>query len=419
MNRVKKIIKIYFLINLLIIFTLTGCDSPPILTETYNSTITIEGIEDPQHIEHFTLMTSADQTIIEDDFSPEEVNNQTLTYKLTGVEGNTNITLVIDNENINNSTYENSYQKTITQSNPNITIDLSKNSFQVNFTDPKNGFLNASLNGNPISSGYFVSRGEDIKFTVSTDGDDNEFFEVSKWIINDTDHFINNKTYTYQNIQEDINVSVNLNKISYFDVLVNKDDVNVEISDNIKVTIQYRVENISELEGKHVVIFYVDEKKLSQKEITLNPSEKIIDEFTWNPIVDDQKTFEIKITSDNDSETFYINISRETGTLEVEILWDLPPDAPNNLTAKSGEYNGEQAIELNWNEVIDADSYKIVRRNTSLNFSHFTLIASNINNNKYIDLNLDAEHYYEYKVIAVNENGVCSDYSNIAGPISP
>jgi len=419
MKGIKEIVKIFILINLLIALTLTGCESPPILTETYNSTITIEGIEDPQHVKHFTLMTSTDQSIIEDDFSPNRVNNQVLTYNLTGLEDDTNITLVIDNENISNSIYETRYQKTITPSKPNISFDLSQNKFQVNFTDPPKGYLNASVNGSKISSGDLIPKGADIKFNVTPNGEANEFFEVSKWIINNKEYAITNEQYKYQNIKEDIEVKVDLNEISFFDVLVSKEDVNVNINNTITVSIKYGVKNISDLENTQDVMFYVDGVKLDENEFTLNPSEITTDEFTWNPIVEDQKTFEIKMTSDNDTETFYINISRETGTLEVEILWDLPPNAPNNLTAKTAELNEEKAIELNWNEVIDADSYKVFRRNTTLYLNHFTLIESDINNNKYIDINLDEEHFYEYKVISVNEIGVCSDYSNIAGPISP
>src|SRR6056297_3355736 len=107
MRNIKNIILI--ILVLIFSFSLTGCDSQPILVETYDSTVTIEGIKDPQHVEHFTLMTNSNETTIEDNFLPENVHNNTLTYEITGLEDNTDVSLVIDNQKIEGLEYEDSY----------------------------------------------------------------------------------------------------------------------------------------------------------------------------------------------------------------------------------------------------------------------------------------------------------------------
>src|SRR6056297_2246593 len=233
-------------------FTFTSCDSPPILVETYDSIVTIEGINDPQHVEHFTLMTNSNETVIEDNFLPENVHNNTLTYEIAGLENNTNVSLIIDNESIEGSEYEDSYQKIITQSNPDITIDLSKSTtvYQVNFSNSENNnaVINAKVNDERIESGDLVPEGSDIKFLVTPDGEENEYFQVSNWNVNGEPVVpeVQKTTFLYENIQEDINVGVDLVKTSYFKLYCDKENIDVSVNGNeITANIQYEVENIS------------------------------------------------------------------------------------------------------------------------------------------------------------------------------
>src|SRR6056297_455179 len=271
MRNIKNITILILVIIFSFIFT--SCDSPPILVETYDSIVTIEGINDPQHVEHFTLMTNSNETIIEDNFSPENVHNNTLTYEITGLEDNTDVSLVIDNQKIEGLEYEDSYQKTITQTKPDITIDLNQitTMYQVNFPDPENndGLLTAKINDERIKSGDLVAKGSDIKFFVSPDGEDNEYFEVVNWNVNGEPVVpkVQKTTFLYENIQEDINVGVDLVKISYFKIILNKEDINVNLEEEISVNISCKAENISDMTGTQDIIFYVDNNIIDIKEV--------------------------------------------------------------------------------------------------------------------------------------------------------
>src|SRR6056297_2305839 len=149
MQNSNKIIKFTIPILVLLVIALSGCAGQPVLVETYDSTVSIEGIKDPQHVEHFSLITVDNETIIEDEFSPNNVENGELTYELTGLEGDTDISLVVNNDQIEGSLYEENYQKTITPDNPDITINLdqTQQEYLVEFTDPPKGVINAFVNG--------------------------------------------------------------------------------------------------------------------------------------------------------------------------------------------------------------------------------------------------------------------------------
>ncbi len=414
----RNIKNITILILILIFsFTFTGCDSPPTLVETYDSTITIEGIKDPQHVEYFTLITNSNETIIEDNFQPENVHNKTLTYEITGLEDNTNVSLVIDNEQIEGLVYEDSYQKTITQSNSDITFDLSQTTtmYQVNFSDPENDncLLTATVNDETIKSGDLVPEGSDIKFFVILDGEDNEYFEVTNWNLNGeaVDQNVKRTTFLYENIQENINVGVDLEKTSYFKLYFDKEYIDVTLDSNeIRTDIQYELENISDLKDSQEITCYVDGEIWDKKEITLNPGEKTRDIFTWNEILEKPDTIEIKIETKNETIIFYINISNG---VEISIDYEFPPSAPTNVSASVVD-NG---IQVNWDKVEEAVSYNLVRKEP-YGRNYWTIIEKDINTTETIDTAVVSSVIYQYAVVAVDGNNLTSDYSEPSDEIT-
>jgi hypothetical protein len=419
MRNIKNIIII--IIILIFSFTITGCDSQPILVETYDSTVTIEGIKDSQHVEYFTLMTNSSETIIEDNFLPENVNNETLTYEMTGLEDNTNISLVIDNEQIEGVVYEDSYQKTITQTNPDITIDLFQTTamYQVSFSDPENndGVLTAKVNNERIESGDLVPEGSDIKFLVNPDGEDNEYFEVTNWKINGepVEPKVQKTSFLYENIQKNINVAVDLEKISYFKLYCDKENIDVTIEGNeIIADIQYEVENISDLDDVQNITCYVDDEIWNEEEIALNSGEKAVHYFTWNEILEKPDTFELKIETENETVIFYININNG---VEISIDYELPPSTPKNVSASVVD-NG---IKVSWDKVEDAVSYNLVRKEP-YGRDYWTLIKTGLTGDtariSSIDTSVVSTVKYQYAVVAVDENGLTSDYSEASNEIT-
>ena len=417
MQNPNKIIKFTFPLIVLLIIALSGCAGQPILVETYDSTVTIQGIDDPQHVEHFSLITVDNETIIEDDFSPNNVEEDTLTYELTGLDGETDIALVVNNDQIEGSLYSDNYQKTITPDNPDITLNLdqTQQEYSVEFTDPPNGVINAFVNETKKDSGDLVQAGSDVKFYVTPKGEENEFFKVKNWLVNNNEVPVQNTTYTYKNIQENINVGVELEKISYFKLYFNKDDLNVNVKDNeISADIQYAVENISDLEDSQNIKCYVDGEEWDSKTISLNPGEKIPDSFTWNAELEKPDTFEIKITTENETVIFYININNSA---EISINYALPPSSPKNVSASVVD-NG---IQVTWDKVEEAVSYNLVRKEP-YGRNYWTLIESGITGNtariSSIDTSVVPTVKYQYAVVAVDGNGLTSDYSKPTNEIT-
>ena len=97
------------------------------------------------------------------------------------------------------------------------------------------------------------------------------------------------------------------------------------------------------------------------------------------------------------------------GDLDIGLIWDLPPSAPEKVTAKA---NGN-SIEITWNSVDDADSYNIVRREPD-GRDYWTPIGEIEDDGteglSYIDNDVIAGVTYRYGVVAVDENGLTSDY---------
>jgi len=77
--------------------------------------------------------------------------------------------------------------------------------YEVTFADPDNGELTAQVNDDDIDSGDEVEEGRDVVFTVTPD----EGYRVKEWKVNgDLVEDETDLTYTYENLDKDINVEV-------------------------------------------------------------------------------------------------------------------------------------------------------------------------------------------------------------------
>lgn len=96
----------------------------------------------------------------------------------------------------------------------------------------------------------------------------------------------------------------------------------------------------------------------------------------------------------------------EEGDLVVELAWELPPSAPENVEAETTE----DGIQVSWDSVEEAESYTVVRREPEGN-DYWQPIAEGVEDTEYIDEDAMPGVIYEYAVVAVNEYGLTSDYS--------
>jgi hypothetical protein len=291
--------------------------------------------------------------------------------------------------------------------------------YQVNFSDPENNnaVITAKVNDERIKSGDLVAKGSDIKFLITLDGEDNEYFEVTNWNVNGdpVDPEVQKTSFLYENIQGNINVGVDLEKTSYYKLYCSKEDIDVSVNGNeILANIQYEVENISDLNDIQNITCYVDNEIWDKEELSLNSGEKVILSFTWNEILEKPDTFEIKIETENETVIFYINISNG---VQISNDYELPPSVPTNVTASVVD-NG---IQVNWDKVEEAVSYNLVRKEP-YGRDYWTLIQSGItgdtNRISVIDTSVASTVKYQYAVVAVDENELTSDYSEASNEIT-
>lgn len=109
--------------------------------------------------------------------------------------------------------------------------------------------------------------------------------------------------------------------------------------------------------------------------------------FPWDNIPPGNHTFEVRVTDGAGQST-----EAEPCPFECS---DGAPDPPDNVEASDGEFC--DYVEICWDPVEDADSYKIYRNNT--------LVKSNASCCCWNDTTADPGIHYDYQVSAVNENG--------------
>jgi alpha-amylase len=138
----------------------------------------------------------------------------------------------------------------------------------------------------------------------------------------------------------------------------------------------------------------------------------------------DSSGTEIDPEKDNDKTNIPVLPSRITsltvdwnnesnGGLEVDIDWQLAPDAPTGLTAAYNDSTG--TIDLNWDDT--ADEY-IVYRGTSKT-EKLPLFTTAITDNSYSDADLTGNTTYYYWVRGYGPDGLASDFSPVTSLSTP
>ncbi len=116
-----------------------------------------------------------------------------------------------------------------------------------------NGTLEASVDGTPITSGDEVEQGKNIEFTATPDPN----YEVFQWIVNGDTQAETGNTFIYNDLQEQINVSVEFQNIQNIETLK---ETNISIYPNptngkfIVACKNLTIENISfvDINGKKI-----------------------------------------------------------------------------------------------------------------------------------------------------------------------
>ena len=121
-----KNLKVFAVLTLIFIFTFTliGCDlvKDVVKEEAFSSTVTIEGIEEDEHTEHFTLSEDfADSSVT---FTAADVEAGTVSHTFTDLEGEVEISLAIDNQAIEDGYYAEVDPVTVDIDDPDVTFAL-------------------------------------------------------------------------------------------------------------------------------------------------------------------------------------------------------------------------------------------------------------------------------------------------------
>ncbi len=108
-------------------------------------------------------------------------------------------------------------------------------------------------------------------------------------------------------------------KPSFFEVdIANYDD---EVVEGEKITVEYTVENIGELEGTQDILFYVDGTEIASESITLGSDEvSETKEFVWETEDGDAGEYTLRVESEDESEEVTVTVEEtETHTLKIEV----------------------------------------------------------------------------------------------------
>lgn len=112
--------------------------------------------------------------------------------------------------------------------------------------------------------------------------------------------------------------------------------------------------------------------------------------------------------------TTNVSLALDGGDLRIIIDWNLPPDTPNNLTARYED----DAVTLTWDEVEGVLGYVVIRSVEEFDRGK-SLTDELIEETTYTDTyDFDTEKTYWYRIVAYNTQGLSSNYSaSVAAPI--
>jgi len=187
LKNIKEHSKLVLLLSfiLLVGFSIIGCDSADIGDtdpDTYNAEVIIEGVANLDHAEFFSVLSDGESGV--DQFSYE---NNILSGNITGLSGTKELTLVIDDDNLEDGEY--------TFDNEVVAVDSDNNEakFTVEFIEktPKIAEIDINEDVQDISVYYGTSKEDAISQLVDEitikDTDVNEYAVSLDWSIEDYD----------------------------------------------------------------------------------------------------------------------------------------------------------------------------------------------------------------------------------------
>jgi len=119
-NQSRLLILVTFLTALTVF---SACSLPE--TNVYESEVTIKNIENPEHVEEFTLIAEDPEKIHPTpELNPDGVENGELKYIFTNLIGGTTIELDINNHAIDSGSYEEPENQNVNSSETDVTFEL-------------------------------------------------------------------------------------------------------------------------------------------------------------------------------------------------------------------------------------------------------------------------------------------------------
>jgi len=411
---------------ILLLFTagilLTGCPGPDPdpETEIIGPQVTIENIDEPEHVEDFTLTAESDDedTYSHDEFAPEDVEDGVLEHEFSiEIIETATVGLDIDNEEIPEINYGDPGTEEVALDDYEATFELdfeevTEEEYEVIFEHPPQGIIIARHEGELISSGDILEAGEDVEFEVLI-LEEPRGYEVEHWQVNDevlTDE--DDTTYVHEDLNEDIEVTVEMEETSFFAVEM---DVSYVVGEEkIDIKLDYLVENQGLADDTQDIEFAVDGDIEDEEEVTLDAGEEYEGEFFWEIDKYDEIEYEMAVISEDDRDEVKVKIEYVTGELEVDVIWELPPSAPEDVGAEVIE---EEGVLIDWEEVDKADEYNIVRQQPELAEEEDWRVVGSTHETSYLDKEVETDREYRYAVIAVNGDKT-SDYSEPTEDVS-
>ncbi|MFP4662475.1 MAG: hypothetical protein ACLFPF_09800, partial [Halanaerobiales bacterium] len=102
-----------------------------------------------------------------------------------------------------------------------------------------------------------------------------------------------------------------------------------------------------------------------------------------------------------------INVEFNNNEADIEVGWDMPPSVPRKISAQLQEIDEGFNVNINWDEVKNAEKYIIERKVDDGPWEQLTEVS----NTEYIDNDIERDKGYQYVVIAVDDSGKSSDRS--------
>ncbi len=304
-------------------------------------------------------------------------------------------------------------------------VDAEKE-FKVEYENPRQGVITARYDDESVFSGDMVEAGADVEFEVII-LEEPRGYEVDNWLVNEEELAEEDELiYVHENLGEDIEVTVELKETAFFAVEIEGLTYRIdEAEEKVEITVDYVVINEGLVEDTQDIEFEVDGDIQDEEEVTLEAGDKYgeeDEEGQFELVIDkyDEDEYELAVISEDDRDEIKVKIEYVTGELKVDVIWELPPSAPEDVEAHVIKVVEEKGILIEWSEVNEAEEYNVVRQQPELADEGEWRVVGTAPAQEafYIDDEVEAGRVYRYAVVAVNENDKTSDYSKPTEEVS-